>query len=67
MAPAPLRDEIIWQKQGNTFPLGHQGYDLRWAVPIVERRVRSDRVVIPSPSLDDDLYFFQAVEDFAVQ
>jgi len=37
----------------------------RWR-PIVERRVRSDRVVVLSPLLDDDLCLFQAVEDFAV-
>ena len=34
---------------------------------VVERRVRSDRVVVPSPLLDDDLGFLQAVEDLAVQ
>jgi hypothetical protein len=29
--------------------------------------VRSDRVVVLSPLLDDNLGFLQAVEDFAVQ
>jgi hypothetical protein len=29
--------------------------------------MRSDRVVVLSPLLDDDLRFLQAVEDFAVQ
>jgi hypothetical protein len=29
--------------------------------------VRSDRVVVPSPLLDDNLRFLQAVEDFVVQ
>jgi hypothetical protein len=29
--------------------------------------VRSDRVVVLAPLLDDDLRFFQAVEDFSIQ
>jgi hypothetical protein len=29
--------------------------------------VRADRVVVLSPLLDDDLGFFQAVEDFSVE
>jgi len=37
----------------------------RW--PIVERRVRSDRVVVLAALLDDDLRLLQAVEDFTVQ
>jgi hypothetical protein len=37
----------------------------RWS--IVERRVRSDRVVVFMSLFDDDLGFLQAVEDFTVQ
>jgi hypothetical protein len=29
--------------------------------------VRPDHVIMPSPLLDDDLCFLQAVEDFTVQ
>jgi hypothetical protein len=35
--------------------------------PISERRVRSDRVVVRAPLLDDDLRFFQAVKKFSIQ
>jgi hypothetical protein len=35
--------------------------------PVIKRRVRSDRVVVLSPLLDNDLGFFQAVEDFSVE
>jgi hypothetical protein len=44
---------------------GRECLRCRW--PVVERRVRSDRVVVLSPLLDDDLCFPQAVEDFSVQ
>ena len=48
--------------------MGRQGRECLWRRwPVVERGVRSDRVVVPSPLLDDDLCFFQAVEDFAVE
>jgi hypothetical protein len=47
--------------------VSHRGKCLRRRRPVVERRVRSDRVVMFSPLLDDDLRFFQAVEDFTVQ
>jgi hypothetical protein len=48
--------------------MARQGREcLRCRRPIVERRVRSDRVVVLPPLLDDNLRFLQAVEDFAIQ
>ena len=44
---------------------GRECLGRRW--PVVERRVRPDRVVVLSPLLDDDLCFSQAVEDFTIK
>ena len=46
--------------------LGQGCKSLRRRRPIVKRRVRSDRVVVLSPLLDDALCFLQTIEDFAV-
>ena len=40
---------------------------LRCRRPVVERRVRSDRVVATGPAFHDDLRLFQRVEDFTVE
>ena len=48
--------------------MGHQrrqSLRCRWAV--TERGVWSDRIVVVAPLTDDDLGFFQAVEDLTVQ
>ena len=44
---------------------GRECLGRRW--PVVERRVRPDRVVVLAPLLDDDLCFSQAVEDFTIK
>jgi hypothetical protein len=41
--------------------------DVRSRRPIVERRVRSDRVGVLSPLLNDDMCLFHGVEDIAVE
>lgn len=44
---------------------GHEDVRCRWLV--AERRMWSDGVVVPAPTLDDDLGFSRGVEDLAVE
>src|SRR6266446_10748974 len=45
---------------------GRDKYLRCWRL-VSERCVRPDRVVVPSPALDDDLGLVESVEDFAVE
>ena len=42
-------------------------HDLRGGRDGAERRVRADRVVVPTPALDDDLGLLERGEDLAVE
>src|ERR687893_1295807 len=42
-------------------------YDLWRGWDVAEGRVRPDRIVVPAPTLDDDLGFLERIEDLAVE
>src|SRR5215213_3957074 len=42
-------------------------HDLRGGRDGAKGRVRADRVVVPTPTLDDDLGFLERIEDLAVE
>src|SRR2546421_563429 len=65
----PIRSTSARRWSGSrSRPCGERWHeDLRGWSPVADRGMRPDRVVVPSPTLDDDLGLAQGVEDLAIE